>query len=336
MSALLPMVHPGAGALGSAAARGLAGSPHARRGAEPQATDPASRTDVVTYAVTFTESGLPSGAGWSWSVDAYGSNGTSVGNLSSASNTIIIDLANGTYSWYANNVGIDGNTYTPDPWSGSLTVSGQPLSQSVAYVTLTGSQSAVTFTEAGLPAGTYWEVDVSYDHGSFSWCHCNSTDSHIVTDLTNGSWQFAVALIHGYSAHPFTGDLAVNGTPVTQYVTFTPVSMTTVVLFNNTRVPGNFPAGNGLGPNAVVYDSGRGEIFVADGYTDTVSVLSDTTRTVVATVPVGDFPDALAYDSGKGEVLVANTLSNNVSVISERNNTVLATVTDGEQRQEVA
>jgi len=50
---------------------------------------------------------------------------------------------------------------------------------------------------------------------------------------------------------------------------------------------------------------------------NTVSVISDATNSVVATVNVGSSPDGAAYDSGQGEVFVANFGSNTVSVISD-------------------
>ncbi len=62
---------------------------------------------------------------------------------------------------------------------------------------------------------------------------------------------------------------------------------------------------------------------------NTVSVISDTTNTVVATVTVQLGPSGCAYDSGKGEVFVANWENNSVSVISDATNTVVANVTVG-------
>ena len=60
-----------------------------------------------------------------------------------------------------------------------------------------------------------------------------------------------------------------------------------------------------------------------------VSVISDSTNAVVATVTVGINPESVAYDSGKGEIFVANDGSNTVSVISDSTNAVVATVTVG-------
>src|SRR2546426_2489371 len=96
----------------------------------------------------------------------------------------------------------------------------------------------------------------------------------------------------------------------------------TLVLLNNTLVPGNFLAGNGAAPFAVAYDGGKGEVFVANpggAGSNSVTVISDATNAVVAIVPVGSNPQGVAYDSAKGEVFVANSAgmgSNTVSVIS--------------------
>ncbi|MGA7860726.1 MAG: hypothetical protein WCB19_02580, partial [Thermoplasmata archaeon] len=67
-----------------------------------------------------------------------------------------------------------------------------------------------------------------------------------------------------------------------------------------------------------------------------VSVVSDATDAVVATVPVGSSPISAAYVSENGEVFVANYESNNVSVISDATNTVLATVAVGSEPVGVA
>src|SRR3989475_12816993 len=81
-------------------------------------------------------------------------------------------------------------------------------------------------------------------------------------------------------------------------------------------------------PEDVAYDSGKGELFVANEGANNVSVISDVTNTVVATISVGSRPNGVAYDSGKGEVFVTNGGyggSSEVSEISNATNTVMAT-----------
>src|SRR5713226_4342921 len=66
-------------------------------------------------------------------------------------------------------------------------------------------------------------------------------------------------------------------------------------------------------PYYAAYDSGKGEIFVANNGNNTVTVISDASNAVVATVNVGTGPQGVAYDSAKGEVFVANQGANTVS-----------------------
>ena len=70
-------------------------------------------------------------------------------------------------------------------------------------------------------------------------------------------------------------------------------------------------------------------MFVGNQGSSNVSVISDSTNTVIATIPVGQTIYDMAYDSGTGEVFVANYHSDNVSVISDATNTVVASVEVG-------
>ena len=62
----------------------------------------------------------------------------------------------------------------------------------------------------------------------------------------------------------------------------------------------------GCAPYGVAYDSGKGEVFVANGGSNYVSLISDSSNTIVTTIKVGYDSGGVAYDSGKGEVFVAN------------------------------
>jgi YVTN family beta-propeller protein len=77
----------------------------------------------------------------------------------------------------------------------------------------------------------------------------------------------------------------------------------------------------GLSPN--------GRVYAADSTSANVTVISATTNTVVATIPVGLGPVGVAYDDGNNEVYVADSASSNVSVISGTTNTVVATIPVG-------
>ncbi|MGA2524838.1 MAG: hypothetical protein ABSF65_11900, partial [Candidatus Bathyarchaeia archaeon] len=75
----------------------------------------------------------------------------------------------------------------------------------------------------------------------------------------------------------------------------------------------------GVFASGLAYDSSKGEIFAANGYNG-VSVISDSTNTVVANVTGPSGIQGIAYDSGNGEIFVGN------SVISDSNNAVVAQV----------
>jgi len=91
-----------------------------------------------------------------------------------------------------------------------------------------------------------------------------------------------------------------------------------------------------FGPAAVTYDSGKAEIFVANFFDNTVSVIDDTTNTVTATIPVGSGPIGVTYDSGKAEIFVTNFFDNTVSVIDDTTNTVTATIPVGSSPRGIA
>lgn len=78
----------------------------------------------------------------------------------------------------------------------------------------------------------------------------------------------------------------------------------------------------------MVYDSGRGEIFVPNFGSDNVSVISDATNKVVATIGTGTAAWDAAYDAAADEVFVGNFNGNyqNITVISDLTNTIVQSV----------
>jgi len=72
-----------------------------------------------------------------------------------------------------------------------------------------------------------------------------------------------------------------------------------------------------------------GEVFVTNQFSSSVSVISDASNTVVATVNVGSGPYGVEYDRGIEDVFVANSNNGTVSVISDVSNTVAAIVKVG-------
>lgn len=69
-------------------------------------------------------------------------------------------------------------------------------------------------------------------------------------------------------------------------------------------------------------------LFVANVYSDTVSVISASTNAVVSTIPVGAEPRNLAVTPNGARVYVPNRDGNTVTVISTTTQTAIATVSD--------
>ena len=171
----------------------------------------------VLYKVTFTETGLPSGATWSLTINGQTNTTTST--------SISVMEQNGTYSY---SVSTTNTGYKPSVPSSTFTVTGSSNSVSVAFtaVTVTLATYTVTFTETGLPSGSTWYLNLS-DGKSLS-----SRSSTITVTLQNGSYSYA-ASSSGYNN--LTGSASVNGHSQTVNLTFSKVKTpTTPSSSNNT------------------------------------------------------------------------------------------------------
>ena len=89
---------------------------------------------------------------------------------------------------------------------------------------------------------------------------------------------------------------------------------------------GSHPMGVAVNPNT-------NRIYVANTWSNNVSVIDGDTNTVVATVPAGDMPRGVAVNPTTNRIYVANfgSGSYNVSVIDGATNTVVATVPVGSE-----
>jgi thermopsin len=163
---------------------------------------------LITYVVTFTETGLPAGSLWSVYFDGA--------TLYATTASIAFNAQNGTLG-YAIGV-VPG--YTASPVVGNVTVAGTPLVVDITFSPLT---YAVTFTESGLPAGTQWSVTVDAQSPT-------STTPTIVVDLGNGTWAYTVAVASGYTPLPAAGNVVVNGAATGESITYSPPSGATYIV----------------------------------------------------------------------------------------------------------
>jgi len=162
------------------------------------------------YTITFTESGLYSGA--TWSVILAGVTKTA------NTNTIIFNEPNGTYSFTIGAI----NGYTATPSSGVITVNGANVNQGITF-TLNGTKVfIVTFIESGLPSGTIWYVNLSNGQ-SFS-----STTNIITFNEPNGTYSYTISTKgKNYAPVILSGAFTVNGANVNQTITFKAVTTPT-------------------------------------------------------------------------------------------------------------
>ena len=171
------------------------------------------------YAVTFSESGLPSGTSWSVSLN---------GVMKSGTGSIVFTEPNGTYSF---SVGVVSG-YTASPTSGSFTVNGVAVNRAITFTALPPGQHSLTFSETGLPAGTNWSVTVG-------------TTTHTTTGGTisfaevNGTYSYTVGAVVGYTATPSSGSVTVNGATKAVSIAFAKASTgaTYAVTFTETGLP---------------------------------------------------------------------------------------------------
>ena len=121
----------------------------------------------VTYTVTFTESGLPTGT--SWSVTMNGATG------SSTSPAISFAWANGTYAFTVGAV----PGYTSTPSSGQIPVAGQAVTDAITFsvsaVTVTSTPTSgpvgttIDITASGLNASTTYQLVFGPTPGASGW-----------------------------------------------------------------------------------------------------------------------------------------------------------------------
>lgn len=156
---------------------------------------------VPFYSVTFYETGLSAGSGWTVALD-----GQSTVSLNA---TIEFSAPNGSYSFQISSQG-----YVPTPESGNLTVSGGQASQSVSFASARElTRYAVTFLPANLPPRTLWYV-------TFNLTLTNSSTGSAITFIAaNGTYAYSsqsADIVFGN----FSGALRVQGRGVSVNITF--------------------------------------------------------------------------------------------------------------------
>jgi len=92
----------------------------------------------------------------------------------------------------------------------------------------------------------------------------------------------------------------------------------------------------GTYPQGVAFDSHNNELYVTNGISDSVSVISDSTNAVIMNITSFDNPMGITFDPHNNRLYFANSYSKTVSVISDSTNTVINTVSVPGQPWDVA
>ncbi len=150
------------------------------------------------FPVTFTASGLPSGALWYVNITGYHSVGTTLQSVS-------VELVNGTYSY---SIGSSDKSFRAD--SGSFSVQGHPLHVNLTFYPV---EFAAVFSMSGLPAGTGWYVNLSNGVHNFT------TGNSITILLTNGTYSYT-AEADSALYRTERGSFSILGSNVTIFLAF--------------------------------------------------------------------------------------------------------------------
>ncbi len=178
---------------------------------------------IHVYPVTFTETGLSATATWQVRLNETESS-------ESAGYPITFSVPNGSYPYT-----VSASGYTATPASGTVTVSGASVSVAITFTAVAPpSMHNVTFTESGLPSGTFWTISVFADGLIFMGYGNYSPTTTLTVSVPNGNytWVFVGSGARGYLPTPFAGGFAVKGGPVSQSLTFTYSPSDRIVAFS--------------------------------------------------------------------------------------------------------
>ncbi len=181
-----------------------------------------------SFTVTFTESGLPSGA--TWYINITGESPLSAIVDGSSGTTIETALVNASYTYTA--------TTDEAGWTspgGTFQVQGVALQIPVPYTAAAPGTFLVTFTETGLPTGSTWYVNITGEP-SLSATVSSSGGTTVSISLADGSYSFTAATSNRAWTTASGGPFTVSGAPVDEAVTFT-AAPTYTVTFQETGLP---------------------------------------------------------------------------------------------------
>jgi hypothetical protein len=173
---------------------------------------------ILTFSANFTENGLPTGNTWYVNITGLKSSGPII------QTSYNVSLPNGTYTF---SVATTNRDYAANSYSNSFTVSGSPVS--IPEIKFSIETYTLTFTESGLPAGT-WYINLSNgDQGN------SAAGSPLTFSLPNDTYSYTIATSNEIY-HPSSYNGTVNMVGNTS-VSIIFVETTYIVHFSETGLP---------------------------------------------------------------------------------------------------
>ncbi len=169
--------------------------------------------EPFNFTLTVTETGLPSGSSWWFNVS---------GGPSTLSDrpSLTVELPNGTYPYTATSVSPGYHLL-----NGSFAVQGSNRSLTLSFEAV---DYTVKFVAAGLDPGASWSVDLN---GTSS----TTTGTAVTFGEPNGIYAYSIRGPAGWRPQPASGQVNVNGGPVSVTVAWTPI--TYAIAFAETGLP---------------------------------------------------------------------------------------------------
>lgn len=279
-------------------------------------------SQVGGYTITFTESGLPSGDLWGFSIDNLsGMRGVGGYNYPSTE-TLLLPNGHFNYTVYSGTLG-----YVPNNSTGSLTVNGAPLTVDFKFVKKTYTVSLI---ESGLPAGSNWSA-------SFSGQKFSSTGSMLNATLPNGTYYVNLPYSNGYEPYPTSGVVTVFGANLRpEVIRYESPQNQSYLRSVGTINPISRVAYSGLNissytnplSTSVAVDQKNGLLFIAgDSSSGNITVMNTTTGIFTQNLSMGKdtYPNGLYFDAHNG-YLYATLDNGNLSIIDPGTLSVLKVV----------
>ena len=206
------------------------------------------------YGVTFIPKNLTAGTSWTLSVTTNVTVNVSSKIVSSANTTRITTTASNLTLPFLNSTivspqeingtltnvtytmkysySISSPNYLASASSSDFTIDQSGLTENA--IKLTERAFGVTFAETGLPANTSWSISLN---GAVK----NSTTSAISFSEPNGTYDYSIGAVTGYTTSSAGGSVIVNGSSVQVNITFSPlVVIPTQITIGYGTSPANF------------------------------------------------------------------------------------------------